>query len=178
MTRDEALAVMRRDQGPPMLRTAHFSDDKLHRLFLLRVWDASLPILGVVMVNPSLAGAHSEDPTMQSVIRIAKFNGFGGVQVGNLCSYVQADPDVAASLDWPTHAENDAWLAGLVSSSARVACGWGAPVRKHAKLRQAATRLLSLVPQPLAFRVLADGTPGHPLYLPEATPLVPLLLAA
>lgn len=172
--REGSLAIMARDQLPPMRRLAIFTDDKLHRMWLLREWDAALPHLGVCMLNPSIASAHADDPTMMSVMRIARFNGFGGVQVVNLCSFVTFDPDVAAAAGWPVHEENAGWQ-DIAASTGYFACGWGANVREHKVLQTAAAALLARLPQPaLAFRRLGDGVPGHPLYLPAATPLVPL----
>lgn len=175
MTREEVLAIMARDQLPAMSRYAQFSDDGLHRLWLFRQWDTALPQLGVCMLNPSSAGVHNDDPTMLSVMRIARFNGFGGVQIVNLCSFATFDPDVAAAAGWPIHHENAEWQ-NIAASTGYFALGWGANVRDHKVLQMAAAALLwRLKVTPLVFRRLADGTPGHPLYLPAATPLTPHL---
>ena len=44
--------------------TADFSEDLVYRYRLSRVWDAGLPLLGWLMLNPSTADAFRVDPTV------------------------------------------------------------------------------------------------------------------
>lgn len=71
---------------------AVLSDDRLHRYWLWRVWDRSLPLLVVCMFNPSTADARKDDPTILRLFRFATTWGYGGFLVINLYSYRSSDP--------------------------------------------------------------------------------------
>lgn len=74
------------DQG------AEFSEDRKYRFALWRIWDKSKPLVMFVGLNPSTANESDNDPTIKSVCRIAKSNGFGGVYMMNCFAYVSTDP--------------------------------------------------------------------------------------
>jgi hypothetical protein len=67
---------------PPMQMTAVIIGDC--RYELRRIWDESLPLLVVCMLNPSTADHEKNDPTILTLIHFAKLWGFGGLYVVNL----------------------------------------------------------------------------------------------
>lgn len=74
------------DMPPPaeplMKRTAVILGE--YRYELRRVWDETLPLLVVCMLNPSTADAERDDPTILTLIHFGKLWGLGGLYVVNL----------------------------------------------------------------------------------------------
>lgn len=71
------------------------------RHLLVWRWNTELPILYVVMLNPSVARAFVDDQTMKKVIHFARQNGFGGVAVANLSDWRSTDQAEAKRRGWP-----------------------------------------------------------------------------
>jgi hypothetical protein len=63
-----------------------------YRYELRRVWDESLPLLVVCMLNPSTADADRNDPTILTLIHFGKLWGFGGLYVVNLFALRTSSP--------------------------------------------------------------------------------------
>jgi hypothetical protein len=64
------------------------------RYELKRIWDESLPLLVVCMLNPSTADAFKNDPTILTLIHFAKLWGYGGILVVNLSAFRASSPAV------------------------------------------------------------------------------------
>ena len=58
---------------------ADFSQDRLYRYGLYRIWDKSLPPAMVIGLNPSTADERLNDPTVRRCLRFAKDLGYGGL---------------------------------------------------------------------------------------------------
>lgn len=71
---------------------AHFSESKKYRYKLWRIWDNTKPLVMFIGLNPSTADASDDDPTVESVTRIALHNGYGGFYMMNLFPLVSTDP--------------------------------------------------------------------------------------
>lgn len=128
-----------------------------YRYRLTRVWDAKLPTLTFVLLNPSTADALQLDPTMRRCIAFAKRDGFGGIAIANLYAFRATRPrDMLAAPD-PVGPDNDAVLAGLTGT---VIAGWG----NHARLARVAAAL-ELMSALHALGINRGGQPRHPLYV-------------
>lgn len=66
-----------------LVSNACFSDDGLYRYFLARVWDAQLPVLAFIMLNPSTADGETDDSTVKRCVSYAKQWGYGGIEIYN-----------------------------------------------------------------------------------------------
>ena len=66
--------------------------DDRYRDELRRVWDRTLPLLVVCMLNPSTADHSRNDPTILTLIHFAKLWGYGGLLVVNLYSIRTSSP--------------------------------------------------------------------------------------
>jgi hypothetical protein len=75
---------------PAMMTSAVIVAD--WRFELKRIWDESLPMLVVCMLNPSTADANKNDPTILTLIHFAKLWGYGGLWVVNLFAYRSSSP--------------------------------------------------------------------------------------
>ena len=67
-------------------RGAKFSPCKKYRFQLLRLWDDQLPIIMFLMLNPSSADAHNDDPTIRRCANFTKNRGYGGFYIGKSLS--------------------------------------------------------------------------------------------
>jgi len=107
---------------------AHFSKCRKYRFALWRVWDHSKPLVMLIGLNPSTANEVDADPTIESVARIMKFNGYGGFYMMNCFPYVSTKPEdmvlcQPASRQWRT---NNVWLWYVSKKCETVCFAWGA----------------------------------------------------
>jgi len=135
-----------------------------YRYSLTRVWDACLPVVTFVLLNPSTADAVQLDPTMRRCIGFAKREGYGGMVIVNLYAFRATDPKVMLAAPDPVGPENDRILAAV---SGPVIAGWGANARS-ARVAQ----VVELLPPLHALAVTKAGHPRHPLYVPAHAPLI------
>jgi hypothetical protein len=148
-----------------MKRDAVISDCGLYRYLLKRVWDASLPGLVFIMLNPSKADAKIDDPTILACIAIARAQGCGGIVVVNLFAYRATSPaDMKAAADPVGPKCNKYIVCALKTKPKMVIAAWGADgwyrnrcvdVRAFVTIRYS-TSLHCL-------GTTKDGSPKHPL---------------
>lgn len=157
-----------------MKTAAILSDDKVFRYALWRIWNAALPVLVVIMLNPSTADAEVNDHTILKLIGFATRLGFGGLAVGNLSAFRATDPKDLFAAGCPPGPMNAAWLRMLVGDAAvakqPVLCAWGVNARQS-PLPEVAAGVLAMIrmwgARPVALRRSSlDGVPFHPLLLP------------
>ncbi|MBD8535685.1 DUF1643 domain-containing protein [Plantibacter sp. CFBP 13570] len=134
-----------------------------YRYTLTRVWDATLPTVTFVLLNPSTADATKLDPTLKQCVKFATREGFGGMLILNLYAFRTKEPKVMLAAADPVGPENDRVLAGATGT---VIAGWGAKAKPTR-----VTQVLALLPPLHSLGVTKDGHPCHPLYLADNTPL-------
>ena len=147
--------------------TAVISACGTYRYRLERLWDAELPKVAFIMLNPSTADASNDDPTIRRCIGFAKAWGFGGLIVGNLFALRSTDPKALYSHSDPIGPDNDANLRAIALCSEQVICAWGA----HGAYRDRGKHVGVLLDRfnLAALTITGKGEPGHPLYVPAAT---------
>ncbi len=144
---------------------AIFSPCRIWRYQLWRCWDASLPTVLFVGLNPSTADETKDDPTIRKCIKFAKRWGYGTYLMCNMFGYRSTDPRGLDGLADPTGPENDWYIAEAVSRAAICVAAWGSD-----KLTQRrAVTVCSLLKNPYCLRLSKDGNPWHPLYIPDDT---------
>ena len=151
-----------------MNRGAIISACGQYRYRLWRVWDAGLPVLVFVMLNPSTADANCDDPTVRKCMGFAKRLGYGGIVIVNLFAYRATHPKDLKGAGWPIGPENDEHIARVAAApGSTVVCAWGANARGMSRQGEVLQilRLWSAAP-PIALRLTTDGVPWHPLMLP------------
>ena len=141
-----------------MIRTAVISKDGVYRYQLYREWDADLPAILFVMLNPSTADGTSDDPTIRRVVNFAKSWGYGRVYVANLFAFRSTDPKGLRSARDPVGPENVEIVADLVSKASRTVYAWGNGRAEPEWLR-------SLVRTPYCIQTGKHGVPKHPLFM-------------
>lgn len=156
-------------------QSAVISPDRKYRYALERRWGSG-PFVLFVMLNPSTADEHVDDPTLRRCIGFGKAWGFGGLLVGNLFALRSTDPRELAKAHDPVGPDADVWLTTMAMRAGLVVAAWGAHAFAQDRARQVVdSRVLG------NFTVLGltkAGHPRHPLYAPgSCVPLNPLTLA-
>lgn len=136
------------------------------RYELRRIWDPTLPLLGWLMLNPSIADAEHGDPTIRRCRGFTELWGYGG--------FISPDPKELSSHPDPIGPDNDAHLARISTAVAELMCAWGAHpmATRRAGEVLASISMTGLVPKCLG--LTKSGHPRHPLYVKASQPLVRL----
>jgi hypothetical protein len=147
-----------------MNRQAQFSEDGKHRFWLLRSWEQNPKMLLIIGLNPSTADDEKDDPTIRSCIRLATNNGFGGFVMCNLYSFITSDPEILKeNMQDAVRPETDETLKRMIRNTQRTVCAWG----KWSFIDERVKEVLQLIKEPHCFRQNNNGSPAHPLYLPN-----------
>ena len=159
--------------------TAQISECEAYRYLLTRVWDAALPSLTFMMLNPSTADASEADPTINRCIGFAKRDGFGGIRVINVYAYRSPNPHELRKVSDPIGPENSKWLENELEYVAKnkglIVCAWGA---KDFATKAAQNFLITAKEKGVDLKSLGFskyGHPLHPLYLKANTSFVSML---
>lgn len=183
---------------------AQFSDDRTRRYVLIRRWKHALdPIeqgnpndrlpLTWVMLNPSTAGADTDDATIRKCVGYATRWGYGGIRVLNLFDLISTDPAALKSDPLPCSPRNaEVWAEWLrpwqgtewssLELRPDVVVGWGdgadVPVAGHPGVlldrdRWAAEFFEKSGIEPMCLGTTRRGHPLHPGRTPYDLPRVP-----
>ncbi len=153
-------------------RSAVLSDCGTYRYSLTRRWSVG-PLLGWVMLNPSIANALVDDPTIRRCVGFARRWGFAGIVVRNLYALRATDPRALSRHPDPVGPDNHTHL-GAAAGDALTVCAWGARggtrgVDVAVQLEEHGARLVCL-------GWTRDAQPLHPLRVAAA--LEPVTYAA
>jgi hypothetical protein len=163
-----------------VLSQAAFSPCRRYRWWLERRWDPAGPVLLFIGLNPSLATAQRDDPTLRRLQGFARRWGYGGLEVLNLFARIASSPSGLRHSADPIGRENDRWLQTRLQAlsdrpGSGLWLGWG----NGGRWRHRDAEVLELIaaqaaPDALPLWVIgltASGQPRHPLYAPGAAPL-------
>jgi hypothetical protein len=148
---------------------ASFSENRHYRYALWRIWDESKPLVMFIGLNPSTANETDNDPTIKSVCRIAKNNGYGGVYMMNCFAFISTDPKGlktnAMTSEW-----NDNTITVTASKCKDVVFAWGNfdVVKETGR----GDELSEMFPNALCLHKNKNGSPKHPLYCKSDTKFV------
>lgn len=167
-----------------MISTAIISSCLSYRYSLVREWDNGPRVLWI-MLNPSVADASVDDPTIRRCISFthafALYKSdvplkYGSLEVVNLFAYRATDPkDMAAAKADGVNVvgpDNDQHITEAASRASLVVAAWGAD--KLAPLRSVNIRKLVAPHELHCLGKSKSGAPKHPLYLPSNSALVTL----
>lgn len=152
-----------------MDKGAEFSEDRKHRYSLWRIWDNTKPLVMFIGLNPSTANESESDPTIRSVERICKHNGYGGFYMMNCWSFVATKPK-----DLQHNPMSDKWnndMLTMISSKCKdVVFAWGNFKIVSDKNRD--KELHEMFPNAKALQINKNGSPKHPLYCKSETTFI------
>jgi hypothetical protein len=153
--------------------SATFSPDLAYRYALWRCWDIRGSRVTFVMLNPSTADAFTVDPTVRRCLGFAKMAGAGSMTVVNLYALRSTDPKVLYTHpDSIGHLNNEFIRDAALQSDVTIA-GWGAHGAFMGRGPTVRRFLTELGVRLRCLRITKGGHPGHPLYLPADSPLLP-----
>lgn len=143
---------------------ALFDESGVYRYRLWRLWDASKPPIGFIMLNPSTADESELDPTCRRCKGYAQQWGFGKMIIGNIFALRATDPSELYEHPDPIGPKNDQHLLDIEKKCDGVIAAWGT----HGELMDRGDEVVELLDSQLfALDTTKDGYPNHPLYLPK-----------
>lgn len=136
--------------------------------------------MNFLMLNPSVADAELDDPTVRRTQGFASSWCMGGVVVTNIFSLRSTDPAALYSAEDPIGPDNDAAILDAARSCGRVILAWGVHggldcVRRtvgsssHGRGAAVVKMLNEAGVKMECLGVTKDGFPRHPLYLASKT---------
>lgn len=135
-------------------------------------------------LNPSTAEPLALDRTLQSVERVARFNGFDGFMMLNLSAQRATGPkDMAKHPDMGLHRENLRAFRSLLRPDSVVWAAFGAVIKTRPYLMDFAADFARACDE-MGVKVVTagpksrEGHPHHPLYLKKDSPFEAFDLAA
>lgn len=140
-------------------------NSRKYRYLLWRGWDPTLPRMAAVLLNPSIADADRDDPTLRRVVSYAMAWNYGAVDIVNVFAGVATKPKDLRDMDDPVGPLNDMHVQGICNAAKFVLCGWGEELEHYPD--DASRILRTLRPYFVKCHALAltkNGSPKHPLY--------------
>jgi hypothetical protein len=135
-----------------------------YRYVLWREWQENALSVSFIMLNPSTADAHTDDPTIRRCIGFARSWGYGALEVVNLFAYRATQPIELRRAPDPVGKDNDRYLLAAGQRSQLVILAWG----NWGSLNQRDRAVLHLLGDRRDIYCLGrtrSGQPRHPLYL-------------
>jgi hypothetical protein len=143
-----------------------------YRYILTREWLTGKGTALFIMLNPSVADAFRNDPTIRRCISFAVRFGYQRLEVANLFAWRATKPTRLLLAPDPVGPDNDRYLRDASRRADLVIAAWGAVHRRHEGRVQEVLSILSGVPlKCLGFS--KEGHPRHPLMLRREAELQP-----
>ncbi|AGY59282.1 DUF1643 domain-containing protein [Gloeobacter kilaueensis] len=142
---------------------AVFDASGAYRYRLWRRWDQERPLLVFVLLNPSTADAHRDDPTLRRCLAFARTWGYGALEVLNLFAWRSSDPRGLTCTPDPVGPDNDLYLLAACQPQRPVILAWG----NWGSLQNRNRSVLNLIAGSRLYCLgrTRSGQPRHPLYL-------------
>jgi len=169
--RRDQLACDYAGDMPGVSARAVFNGPRTFRYLLERRWLPG-PVMTWIMLNPSTAGAFTDDPTVRRCVSFARREGCGGVRVVNLFAFRATDPRELRTHPDPVGPCNDRFINEYAQGSMVVAA-WGAGGALSQRGFSAGRRLAAAGTPLSCLGVTVSGHPRHPLYVHRDAPLTP-----
>lgn len=145
-----------------MKMDAIFDSTRKYRYLLSREWDASLPRVLYVMLNPSTASHEEEDQTSKQCLYFAKKFGFGSQEIVNLYALISTDPSQLKSEFDPIGTENEKFILDAASRAKTIVVAWGEKHFINQRHNKVARLLTSEGHQLYCLGIAKSGHPRHP----------------
>jgi hypothetical protein len=144
-----------------MISKASLSRDQKYRYSLTRIWDEQKECVLFIGLNPSIADAIGNDPTIRRLIGFAQRWGFGGIYVCNLFAYRTPDPRALFKVIDPVGRYNNRYIRKMKKMSSITVLMYG----NHGKHLNRHKEILKRIEKPYCVKMSKGGMPMHPLYL-------------
>lgn len=148
---------------------ARFNAERTHRYELWRPLGGGHGTACFIMLNPSDADDHDDDPTIRLCKGYASRWGYGMLRVVNLYSFISTDPGAlyTDSAEKTGNPENLATIVRVARSADIVVAAWGNHAYELLRRgeRQASVVLEMFLGRLTCLAVTSSGCPHHPLRL-------------
>jgi len=148
---------------------ANFSECRLYRYALWRIWDESLPTVMWIGLNPSTADETVDDPTIRRCKAFSADWGYGGMYMLNLFAFRATDPRVMRTQEFPIGQENYRFLQEYHDKADLTVAAWGI----HGKFLDQDIAVAKMLTEEstglVCLGTTKDGHPKHPLYVAGST---------
>jgi hypothetical protein len=163
-----------------MEKDAFISACGRYRYWLTRHWDSRLPIVIYIMLNPSIADADHDDPTLRRCIGFARDQGYGGLKIVNLFAWrspnVDSLWDEAIDVIGPDNNRTlNTTLATAAANDTRVVAAWGANGDHRGRAAFVKKKAEALGIELNCLGQTQSGHPRHPLYVKAAQEFIRLV---
>ena len=151
--------------------TAIISNCQRYRYTLTRTIGCADKVVTFIMLNPSTADAHDDDPTIRRCKGFARHFAAGKLIVVNLFAFRATKPKVLLAEKEPIGPENNDHIRRAAeeahNSGGMVIAAWGAHGSHMDRDKQVMALLDACDIFPKSLAETATGMPRHPLYLPN-----------
>lgn len=168
-----------------MDNACHFSPCRTYRYSLEHrfdelAWSPHVRLLPWIGLNPSTADERQLDPTLRRIRgftlnRQGPEGPYDGFVMLNLFAFRATLPAVMKAAADPIGAENDAIIRRYAQAAGCVVACWGAHGEHLGREQQVLAMLRSLDVEIHCLGRNANGSPRHPLYLPEDSAWIKLI---
>ena len=150
-----------------MIRRAVFDKTGKYRYTLDRQWATSGPHIAWVLLNPSTADEHKDDPTIRRCINFSKDWGYGSARIVNIFAFRATKPTDLFAASRPVGPANSRSIKAAAARADIVILAWGV----HGSYIDRGRAVLNLLDDfnLQCLGVTKDGHPKHPLYLSGKT---------
>lgn len=156
---------------PGVIGNAEFSDDRKCRWTLSRIWQEDLGLVFFTGLNPSKAGADTDDMTVTKGMGFARKWQYGGTLHGNAFPFITTYPKELVSVARELIEENDRKLLEMARRAKLVVLAWGS-YPKYAERFRAVAELLAPF-NPVCVGRTKDSFPHHISRIAYKTPIEP-----
>jgi hypothetical protein len=167
--------VVRRMRVPADVRvTAEING--AYRCKLKHLWstEPATRLVLWLMMNPSDARIEYTDATIAKCSRLSRRWGFDGLMVGNACDYRHKSPNELLKVARTASDRNMPAIREMADEAQIIVVAHGRLPRGLEFHGSAMTLMLRSYGYKLhAVKLLSDGCPGHPLYVPEDSVPIP-----
>ncbi len=134
-----------------------------------------------IMLNPSIADATKDDPTIRKVRGFTERAGYDGFVVVNLFAYRATDPRklrdaMRNSFSHAVGPDNQSTIEHAVNTCTSVVCAWGAQPWARDQARRVFLWVTALRSPVFSLATTKRGDPGHPLMLSYEHTLKPFVM--
>lgn len=154
--------VHRVHRGEGCVSQVWYSPCDSYRYGLSRVWDVDRPALLFIMLNPSTADEHRNDPTVARCETRARRTGFGAVMIANIFAFRATRPSDLKRAAAATGGVNDAVLLHWTARAGMTIAAWGVHGGHLGRGPEVARRVAGPM---YHLGLTKDGHPRHPLYV-------------
>ena len=133
------------------------------------MWDASLPAVNFLMLNPSTADAFQLDPTNRRCVGFAQAWGYGSIVTTNIFAFRSTNPAGLRTAKDPVGPDNDETILTAAKNADLVIAAWGTHGELQGRGEVVRAMLCEAGVELHALKLTKAGHPGHPLYVAADT---------